>query len=91
MSFRSLTHYFVHMALAGEHDDAPEPPEPSAWEKNMQRSSDQNKLLRIGEAIVELQEQLELGALELHCQAGRESLGKIDNLLQQARVACWKL
>ena len=50
MSFRSLTHYFVYMALAGQYGDAPEHPEPSAWEKNMQRSSDQNKLLRIGEA-----------------------------------------
>jgi hypothetical protein len=86
MSFRSLTHYFLHMALAGEHDDAPSEPEPSAWENNIERAGDERRLQAIGHQIQSLDVEPELMTL-----LGRERLRDVQTLLNEARVACWKL
>ena len=69
MSFRSLTHYFIHQALAGfeaDPDLEPDPPEKSGWEQNMERGSDLNKLHRLGQAITEL----EPDRIDLKSEAG---------------------
>ena len=38
MSLRSLTHYFIHQALAGRDEPAPPAREQGGWERNMERS-----------------------------------------------------
>jgi hypothetical protein len=86
MSFRSLTHYFIHMALAGEETDAPAHPEPSAWEKNMERAGDERRLQAIGHQIENLDIEPELMTLR-----AAERLREVQALLHEARVACWKL
>jgi hypothetical protein len=90
MSFRSLTHYFVHRALAGW-DEKPEPepePEPDAqsWESTLLRSGDERRLQGIGRQI----EEIELDS-ELLTEAGHVRLQEVNALLHLARVACWKL
>ena len=92
MSFRNLTHYFIHQALAGWDiyqaivtDEEPEA-KPKAWESNMLRAGDERRLQAIGRQI----EQIELDS-ELLTQAGAERLDEVNALLHQARVACWKL
>ena len=87
MSFRSLTHYFIHQALGGFEADPhldPEAPEKTGWEKNMERGSDLNPLHRLGNAITEL----EPDRIELKSEAGQE---QIIDLLEQAKRACWQL
>ena len=93
MSFRSLTHYFVHQALAGWEihqatTDEEKDPQPDAhsWESNTLRAGDERRLQAIGHQI----EQIELDS-ELLTQAGAERLDEVNALLHQARVACWKL
>ena len=90
MSFRSLTHYFIHQALGGfdaDPDFDPDAPEKTGWEKNMERGSDLNKLHRLAHAITEL----EPDSIELHSEAGQERLEQIIDLLEQAKRACWQL
>ena len=86
MSFRSLTHYFIHQALAGSEPE-PQAPAKSGWEQNMEHGADLNKLLRLGNAIAEL----EPDGIELQSEAGQERLDQIIELLEQARKACWQL
>lgn len=87
MSFRSLTHYFIHQAMARAEEDEPQADAPTGWEKNMERSSDLVHLHRLGDAIVAL----EPDSIELKSEAGQERLQEITHLLEQARKACWQL
>ena len=96
MSFRNLTHYFIHQALAGwdiyqaivtdEEPEAKLKADAHSWESNMLRAGDERRLQAIGHQI----EQIELDS-ELLTQAGAERLEEVNVLLHQARVACWKL
>jgi hypothetical protein len=86
MSFRSLTHYFVHQALASW-EEKPEPEvDAQSWDSNMLKQGDERRLQAIGRQI----EGIELSS-ELLTEAGHDRLQEINALLHQARVACWNL
>ena len=82
MSFRSLTHYFIHQALAGFDAE----PEAHSWESNMLRAGDERRLQAIGQRIQDLDLQT-----DLLTEAGHQRLEEVKALLHQARLACWKL
>ena len=64
---------------------------PVTWDQIRDRNSDLRRMQRLGDALGRAIEDLDIDSIQLSNERPQERLGEIQDLLEQARLACWSL